>query len=131
MVKVFLISILIMLIIPVYLAGCSSNTPDEPDANVGGEAVLITGAQARELFESNDRVILLDVRNQDEYDEHHIPDSVLIPLDELESRLPELPDKDALLIVYCAAGRRSAAAAEILTANGYTNVHDMQSVNNW
>ena len=93
--------------------------------------IIISGAEAREIFFSNDQVILLDVRNQDEFDEHHIPDSILIPVNELESRLSELPDKDVIIIVFCRAGRRSELAASILTANGYTNVYNMQGIGNW
>jgi len=93
--------------------------------------IIISGAEAREIFYSNDQVILLDVRNQDEFDEHHIPDSILIPVNELESRLSELPDKDVIIIVFCRAGRRSELAASILTANGYTNVYNMQGIGNW
>ena len=145
MFKVVII-IVIVLIIIVCLIGCSSKTPDEPDLDDGDEVIdgdgvidvpvntgelMITGADARKLFEADDQVVLLDVRNQDEYDEYHILDSILIPVDELESRLSELPDKNANIIVYCRAGRRSAVAVEILLAHGFTNVHDMQSVNNW
>jgi len=104
-------------------------TPEPENINTG--VVLVTGAQAREIFESDDAVILLDVRNQDEHDEYHIVGSVLIPVDELESRLSELPDKDAVIIVFCRAGRRSAIASEVLASNGYTNVHDMQGIDNW
>jgi len=94
-------------------------------------AIIISGAEAREIFRSNDPVILLDVRNQDEFDEHHIPDSILIPVHELETRLSELPDNDVIIIVFCRAGRRSELAADILTTNGYTNVYDMQAISNW
>lgn len=145
----------------VLLAGCASGVGDESDhdveENVGSAestkddldveqpgtesnhdieqvdtgSTIISGALAREIYESNDSVILLDVRNQDEFESHHIENSILIPYTELESRLSELPDKDAIIIVFCRAGRRSAIAADILVANGYTNVYDMQEVTNW
>ena len=92
---------------------------------------IITGAEAKALVEADDGAILLDVRNQDEYDDGHIENSTLIPVSELESRLSELPDKDTVIIVYCRAGVRSAAAYEILVSNGYTNVYDMQKFDNW
>ena len=159
MIRLVLIAVIAMIVIIALLVGCSSKTDDEPEndndddseadyeidydseavvrntnsseAENNSPANLISGSEARELFETDDRMVLLDVRNQDEYDEYHIVDSVLIPVDELESRLSELPDKDALIIVFCRAGRRSAIAAGILTANGYTNVRDMQSIKNW
>ena len=103
------------------------------EENQGGGSVhvFITGNEARELFESDPAVILLDVRNRSEYDAGHIDGSTLIPVAELEGRLPELPDRGATIIVYCRSGVRSASAYEILTSNGYVNVLDMQSVNNW
>jgi rhodanese-related sulfurtransferase len=95
------------------------------------EHVFVTGQEAKILFEQNAGAILLDVRNRDEYDEKHIEDSTLIPVDELASRLSELPDKSEIIIVYCRAGRRSGIAYGILNDNGYTNIYDMQTVDNW
>ena len=92
---------------------------------------IVTGAEAKEICGENAAAILLDVRNQSEYDEGYIEGSVLIPVAELGTRLSELPDKSAVIIVYCKTGRRSAAACELLTGQGYTNVYDMQSVYSW
>lgn len=91
----------------------------------------LTGDEAKELYNSAEDAILLDVRNQDEYDEGHIEGSVLIPVSELASRLSELPDKDALIIVFCRTGVRSAEACGILKENGYRNAFDMQRASNW
>ena len=91
----------------------------------------ITGAQAKEIYDSQNGVILLDVRNPDEYEAEHIEGSVLIPVTELEARLSELPDKHAVIIVYCRGGVRSSNAFKILSDNGYVNVYDMQKVSNW
>ena len=110
----------------------STNEPDSadssPEQNLSG---IITGAQAKDIIESNDAAILLDVRNPDEYAERHIEGSLNIPVSELGERLSELPDKDAVIIVFCRAGRRSAKAYDILINNGYTNVLDMQTIDNW
>jgi len=92
---------------------------------------IITGREAKELYDSNPAVILLDVRSKEEYDAGHVGGSALIPVDDLESRLSELPDKDAVIIVFCRSGRRSAIAAGIFKDNGYVNVYDMQAVTNW
>ena len=115
--------------------GAKTPADDEPDAvgsspgfNLSG---IITGAQAKEVIESNNAAILLDVRNPDEYVERHIEGSLNIPVSELEERLSELPDKNAVIIVFCRAGRRSAMAYDILIDNGYTNVLDMQTIDNW
>ena len=92
---------------------------------------IVSGLEAKEIYDSNSSAILLDVRTLSEYDEGHIEGSVLIPVAELADRLSELPDKDAVIIVFCKAGARSATAYGILFADGYTNVYDMQSVDNW
>lgn len=91
----------------------------------------ISGMQAKDLFELSSDVILLDVRSLDEFTEGHIEGSTLIPVSELENRLSELPDKHAIIIVFCRSGMRSGNAYSILTENGYTNVYDMQKVTNW
>ena len=108
------------------------NEPDAANSNSGHNlSGIITGAQAKEIIESNDAAILLDVRNPDEYEERHIEGSLNIPVSELGERLSELPDKDAVIIVFCRAGRRSARAYDILINNGYSNVLDMQTIDNW
>jgi len=119
-----------MLIVFRLTTGCDGTKIPEDTENFSGFK-YISGEEAKELFDSNDPVVLLDVRNRDEYEENHITGSILIPVDELEERLSELPDKNTTIIVYCAAGRRSAAAVDILVSNGYTNIYNMQSINNW
>ncbi|MDR2570590.1 MAG: rhodanese-like domain-containing protein [Oscillospiraceae bacterium] len=117
------ITTLILLLSFVVLSGCPAN--DNTDSTI------ISGADAKKLYESDGNTVLLDVRTQDEFDAYHIEGSVLIPIDELESRLSELPDKSVPIIVFCKAGIRSERAAEILSAHGYTNIHDMQTVDRW
>ena len=95
------------------------------------EHQTISGEEARTMVSSNPSTILLDVRNYDEYERNNIEGSVLIPVSELEIRLSELPDKSTNIIVYCAAGIRSKTAYDILTGNGYTDVYDMQTIDNW
>ncbi|HZU20247.1 MAG TPA: molybdopterin-synthase adenylyltransferase MoeB [Gaiellaceae bacterium] len=68
----------------------------------------------------------LDVREQDEWQEGHIPGAVHVPRGFLESRIENVaPDKDAPLVVYCAGGNRSAFAAKSLQELGYTNAHSL------
>jgi len=110
-------------------------------ANTGGDDmngqktssghIYITGQQAKEMYEKDDKVILLDVRNSDEFADGHIEGSTLIPVSELQNRLNELPDKQAAIIVYCRSGMRSGNAYKILQDNGYSNISDMQKVTNW
>jgi sulfur-carrier protein adenylyltransferase/sulfurtransferase len=70
-----------------------------------------------------DSAALVDVREQDEWDEGQIPGAIHIPRGNLESRIESaVPDKSQRVIVYCAAGSRSAFAAKSLEELGYTNV---------
>ncbi len=73
----------------------------------------------------NEEVILLDVREQWEYDDRHIPNTTLIPLGELSSRLAELPE-DKTIITICRSGNRSTQAALLLQQQGFVNVHNME-----
>ena len=78
-----------------------------------------------------DDVIVLDVREQDEYDEKHIPGVTLIPLGTIPDRLDEIPT-DQTVVVTCRSGNRSNQAAEYLREKGYTNIHNMLGgINEW
>jgi rhodanese-related sulfurtransferase len=69
-------------------------------------------------------VYMLDLREQYEYDEKHIPDINLLPMSELQNRLDELPT-DKEVIITCRSGNRSNQVAQFLRQNGYDNVHNM------
>ncbi len=69
-------------------------------------------------------VYLLDVREQWEYDEGHIPGVTLLPMGEIPARLDEIPT-DKEVIVTCRSGNRSGQVTEFLRQNGFDNVHNM------
>lgn len=73
---------------------------------------------------NRDDVVLIDVREQSEYDESHIPGVTLIPLGELAQRVDEIPT-DKTVIVTCRSGNRSGQATDFLRQNGFDNVHNM------
>jgi sulfur-carrier protein adenylyltransferase/sulfurtransferase len=82
----------------------------------------IDAIQARERIESGEPVVV-DVREQDEWDEGHIAGAVHIPRGQLESRIERLaPETDRPVIVYCSVGNRSAFAAKTLAELGYDDV---------
>ena len=88
--------------------------------------------EAKALMDEGTACILLDVRSQAEFDQQHITGAILIPLDELRTRADnELPDKDALIMVYCRSGVRSKNAAETLVEMGYTGVYDIGGIITW
>ena len=62
----------------------------------------ITAEEAKKIMDSGEEHIVLDTREQDEFDEGHIPNAILIPYTEIENKAEEmLPDKDKLILVYC------------------------------
>ena len=67
---------------------------------------------------------ILDVRQPEEWDEFHVPDSTLIPLGELASRVDELP-KNQEIVVVCRSGNRSGQGRDILLEAGFTQVTSM------
>ena len=92
----------------------------------------ITPQEAKRIMDSGEKHIVLDTREQDEFDEGHIPNAILIPYTEIENKAIELlPDKDKLILVYCRSGRRSKIAAETLAKLGYTNVKEFGGIIDW
>ena len=122
------------------LTGCTtpnsnvSETNSHPDTSETKENTYeqITQIKAKEIMDSGEEYILLDVRTKEEFDDGHIEGAILIPDFEIEERAEtELSDKDALILVYCRSGRRSKNAASILAALGYTNVKEFGGINDW
>jgi len=92
----------------------------------------ITAEEAKKIMDSGEEHIILDTREQDEFDEGHIPGAILIPYTEIENQAIELiPDKDKLILVYCRSGRRSKIAAEAFSKLGYTNVKEFGGIIDW
>ena len=92
----------------------------------------ITQEKAKEIIDSDEEHIILDVREQNEFDEGHIKGAILLPYTEIEEKAETLlPDKDKLILVYCRSGRRSKIAAENLSKLGYTNVKEFGGIIDW
>ncbi len=110
------------------LTACGQTTENKQEAVY----MNITAAEAKQIMDSQEGYIILDVRTQEEYDEGHIPGATLIPNTQIEARAEEvLTDKDQLILVYCRSGRRSKMAAEILVELGYTNIREFGGIINW
>lgn len=92
----------------------------------------ITPEDAKGIMDSGDDFVILDVREQDEYDTGHIPGAILIPYTEIENKAEKvLSDKNRQILVYCRSGRRSKIAAETLGKMGYTNVKEFGGIIDW
>lgn len=120
-------------------SGCASPDDQSTDQPVmsnqfQSENYEISAISAHEKLENNKSVKLIDVRTPKEYDEKHLPDSTLVPLDTLNTGIAEIENlnKSDEIIVYCRSGRKSAKAYNILTLLGYTNVKSMTGgINEW
>ena len=92
----------------------------------------ITAEETKEIMDSEDGYIILDVRTQEEYDEGHIPGATHISHEEITEKAEKvLTDKDQLILVYCRSGRRSKIAAEALVELGYTNIKEFGGIIDW
>ena len=120
----FLIPLLLLVIL---LAACGGQTST---SNVAPPAVnlddLPQEVDVQTVFDiqNRDDVYVLDVREQSEYDEKHIPNVTLLPMSEIQSRLDEIPT-DKEVIVTCRSGNRSGQVTQFLKENGFDNVHNM------
>ncbi|WMI79825.1 rhodanese-like domain-containing protein [Anaerotignum sp. MB30-C6] len=108
-------------------SGCGT---DRDSGNTGYQT--ISASQAYDMIQAEENLIILDVRTQEEFDEGHIPNAILLPNNEIGEKADSiLTDKDATILVYCRSGRRSALAAIELAALGYTDVYDFGGMTDW
>jgi len=79
------------------------------------------------LIVAGNAPFILDVRTQKEFAEGHIPGAVNIPHTELEARIAELDGhKNDTIVLHCRSGRRAVTADEILQANGFMNITELE-----
>ena len=115
----FLLSLLL-------LAGCAAPVDSEASYQ------QISMDEAIAIMESESDYIILDVRTTEEFADKHIPDAINIPNETIGTEdIPELPDKDQLILVYCRSGNRSKQASDKLANLGYTNIVEFGGINDW
>ena len=108
------------------LTGCGGQK------RTGDSFQKISSADAAAIMEKKTDYIILDVRTQKEYEEGHIPGAICIPNETIGSEeIPELPNKDQLILVYCRSGNRSKQAAGKLAMQGYTNIVEFGGISDW
>ena len=120
--------LILFLLAMMLLTACGQDKENSQEAGY----VNITAEQAKEIMDSQEDYIILDVRTQDEFDESRIPGAILIPHDEITEKAEDLlTNKDQLILVYCRSGRRSKIAAEALVKLGYTNIKEFGGILDW
>lgn len=114
-----------LLMLLLALTGCGSD---------GAEGYQqITAEEAKAIMEEQETEIVLDVREQEEYDSGHIPGAILLPVGtiEEESAAEVIPAKDTTVLVYCRSGNRSKTASAALAELGYTAVYEFGGIQDW
>ena len=120
--KRILTLILAMLLV---LSGCGGTTMENTYQQ-------ITQEEAKDMMDTQE-VIVLDVREQDEFDTGHIPEAVLLPVGTItkDAAAAVIDDLDTVVLVYCRSGNRSKTASQVLADLGYTNVYEFGGINSW
>ena len=116
--------IVTLLMLAMALSGCASGTENT--------YTQITQEEAKTIMDTQQPVIL-DVREQEEFDAGHIPGAVLLSVGTItkDTAATVIPEKDALVLVYCRSGNRSKKASAALAELGYTNIREFGGINTW
>ena len=120
--------LILLLLAVMLLTACGQDKENDQ----GVVYVNITAEEAKQIIDTEEGYIILDVRTKEEYDQGHIPGAIVISHEEIEEKAEEvLTDKDQLILVYCRSGRRSKIAAEALVELGYTNIKEFGGIIDW
>ena len=116
----------LMIAILLLLTGCRGTTTMENTYQ------QITQEEAKHKMDSQS-VIILDVREQNEFDAGHIPGAILLPVGTItaDTAAAVIPALDSVVLVYCRSGNRSKTASQALADLGYTNVYEFGGINTW
>ena len=132
--KIILLALAIITVATVF-AGCTQKTDKNQTEAIQvniGTYYQIPQDEAKRIMDEESDYIIVDAREQSEYDEGHIKGAIVIPYTEIEQKAEEmLPDKEQLILVYCRSGRRSKIAAQSLANMGYTNVKEFGGIIDW
>ena len=119
-------------LIPILLSalmftGCAGTSNNQPNTYR-----QITMDEAVTMMAQETGYIILDVRRPDEFAAGHIPGAINVANETIgTAEIPELPDKNQLIMVYCRSGRRSKEASEKLVKLGYTNIVEFGGILDW
>ena len=120
------ILILLILILAIGLAACGGSQTKSAAPETIDLATLPVDITVQQVnaIRTMPEVELIDVREQWEYDEGHLPGIKLMPMNSIPNRLDEIP-KDKFVVITCHTGNRSSQVTKFLRDKGFTNVHNM------
>jgi len=115
----------LILVMLLALTGCG-------DTKMENTYQQISQEEAKTMMDTQE-VVILDVREQDEFDAAHIPDAVLLPVGTIsqETAASVIPSYDSVVLVYCRSGNRSKTASSALSELGYTNIYEFGGISTW
>ena len=133
--KKIILTVTVIILTATVLAGCIQKTNKEQteatQVNIG-TYYQISQDEAKRIMDEESDYIIVDAREQSEYDEGHIKGAIVIPYTEIEQKAEKLlPNKTQLILVYCRSGRRSKIAAQSLANMGYKNVKEFGGIIDW
>ena len=107
------------------LAGCNKESTENSYKQISMDEAVTMMAKETDY-------IILDVRTPEEFAEKHIPNAINVPNENIgNDDIPELPNKDQMILVYCRSGNRSKQASEKLVKLGYTYIYEFGGINDW
>ena len=115
----------LMLAILLVLTGCGVTAAENTYQQ-------ITQEEAKNMMDTQEAIVL-DVREQDEFDAGHIPGAVLLPVGTItkDTAAAVIPELDSVVLVYCRSGNRSKKASQALVELGYTGIYEFGGINTW
>jgi rhodanese-related sulfurtransferase len=121
-----------MLLLVVLVLAAFAVTACSPAAssNAASVQVISPNQYVSDFSQPQTAHLLVDVRTPEEYATGHIAGSVNIPLQELSSRMSEIPTNQPV-VIYCRSGNRSAQAADLLKNAGYSQLYDLGGIIAW
>ena len=131
--------IILLFLSTLIFTGCSSikNDITTPPTTTPTDTIInnyrqITMNEAVAIMEEESEYIILDVRRPDEFAAGHIPNAINVPNESIgTTEIPELPNKEQMILVYCRSGRRSKEASEKLVKLGYSNILEFGGILDW
>ena len=119
-------------IVAFLIGGCTVKDAKDINETEKSAYVSITAEEAKKIMDEETGYLILDVRTKEEYDEGHIPNSVLLPNETIDEDVSDiLPDKDQKILIYCRSGNRSKQASQKLADLGYTDLIEFGGIVDW
>lgn len=124
--KIISLGIIFSFLIPTFLLIPTTYACKPYDDNDFKNISVRTAYRMIKKYEKCSRLLILDVRNSEDFDSGHLFNAINIPFDELETRLHELEDfKESKIIIYCNTGITSELASTLMASNGFKRIYNM------